>query len=320
MQPSAPRPPSTDPWAMPGTSTPQPVAPVAEALPGARRAIDGALPSSPVRRLQPRGVGEILDGGFEVLRFRFATLMSITVLFAVPLYALPTLARLAQGGDRSNVLEAQASFFRVFTDEGGSSGASTFLGFVAALGSALALTIVGVAVTHLVTSWLMGGDPTFRQTLRHVAGRGPVLTGAWFLALLVKGLGVVTCVGWLFVIPLLMVLAPVVSSEGLGPAASVRRTWRLSRPRFGEMAGLAFVSALVTAIIWLVLAALSFVLLQIWRDASWVWVAAGVIGVVIQLVLLPLQAAWATLAYVDLRVRTEGLDLQLEADELFGAT
>ncbi len=305
---------------MPGTSTPQPVAPVAEALPGARRAIDGALPSSPVRRLQPRGLGEILDGGFEVLRFRFATLMAVTVLFAVPLYAVPTLARLAQGGDRSNVLEAQSSFFRVFTDTGGSSNAGTTLGFLAALGGALALAIVGVAVTHLVTSWLMGGDPTFGQTLRHVASRGPVLAGAWLLALLAKGLGVVTCVGWMFVIPLLMVLSPVVSSERLGPVASVRRTWRLSRPRFGQMAGLALVSALVTAIIWLVLALISALVLQIWKDASWIRVAAAVIGVVTQLVLLPLQAAWATLAYVDLRVRTEGLDLQLEADELLGAT
>ena len=59
--------------------------------------------------------------------------------------------------------------------------------------------------------------------------------------------------------------------------------------------------------------------LELWSDASWVWVAAGVVGVVIELVLLPLKAAWASLAYVDLRVRTEGLDLELELDEVFGA-
>ena len=242
-------------------------------------------------------------------------------MFAVPLYALPTLVRIAQGGDRSQrPRRAVVDLPGVHRRGRIESGNATLLGLVAALGGALALAIVGVAVTHLVTSWLMGGDPTFRQTLRHVAGRGPVLAGAWFLALLVKGLGAVICIGWVFTIPLLMVLSPVVSSERLGPVASVRRTWRLSRPRFGAMAGLAIVSALVTTIIWLVLSAVSALVLQIWQDASWVWVAAGVIGVVIQLVLLPLQAAWATLAYVDLRVRTEGLDLQLEADELFGAT
>jgi hypothetical protein len=320
MQPSAPRPPSTDPWAMPGTSSVQPVVAVPEALPGAARAVDTALPSSPVRRLQPRGVGEILDGGFEVLRFRFVTLMTITTLFGVPLYALPTLLRIASGGSRASVLDAQSSILRVFTSEGGTDNSGTLMGFVAAVGGALALAIVGVAVAHLVTSWLMGGDPTFRDTLGHVARRGPVLGGAWALALLVKGLGVITCVGWIFTIPLLMVLSPVVSCERIGPIASVRRTWRLSRPRWGMLAGLAIVSALVTSILWLVLSAISTLVLQIWKDASWVWAASAVVGVVIQLLLLPIQAAWASLAYVDLRVRTEGLDLELEADELFEAT
>jgi hypothetical protein len=292
-------------------STPQPVAAVADASPASRRAVDNALPSSPVSRLQPRAVGAILDAGFEVLRFRFARLMAITTLFAVPLYAVPTLLRISQQGDRSNVL-AESTLFWL----GGGGGASGLLNFVSFLGGALALAIVGVAVAHLVTSWLMGGDPTFRDTLGHVARRGPVLGGAWALALLVKGLGLITCVGWIFTIPLLMVLSPVVSCERIGPVASLRRTWRLSRPRFGELAGIALVSLGVTVVFWFV----AWVLLQIWRDASWIWVVTGIVGVVIQLLLFPLQAAWASLAYIDLRVRTEGLDLELESHELFGAT
>jgi hypothetical protein len=310
MQPSAPRPPSTDPWAMPGTSSAQPVVAAPDALPGAARAVDNALPSSPVRRLQPRGVGEILDGGFEVLRFRFVTLMAITTLFGVPLYALPTLLRLAQGGDRTDVL-AESTIFWL----GGGSGADGWLNFLSFVGGALALALVGVAVAHLVTSWLMGGDPTFRDTLGHVARRSPVLACAWFIALLVKALSSF-CFVFVLVIPLLMVLSPVVSCERVGPIAAIRRTWRLSRPRYGEMAGLALVSLGVTLVLWLV----AWLLLQIWRNASWIWLATGIVGVVIQLLLFPLQAAWASLAYVDLRVRTEGLDLELEAGELFEAT
>jgi hypothetical protein len=320
MQPSVPRPPSADPWATPGTSIRQPVVAVADEMQGGHRAIDSALPSSPVRRLQPRGIGEILDGGFEVLRFRFVTLMAVTTLVAVPLYGLPTLLRIARGGSEPNVFDAQSSMLRVFTDSQGPRAGSTSFGLLASLGGALTLAIVGVAVAHLVTSWLMGSDPTFRETLRHLAGRVPVLAVAWFLASLVKGVGLITCVGWVLTIPLLMVLSPVVACERLGPAATVRRTWRLSRPRWGELAGIAFVSGLVSSIIWVVLGAVSTLVLQTWSDASWVWAAAGVIGVVIQLVLFPLQAAWAALAYVDLRVRTEGLDLELEAGELFGAT
>jgi hypothetical protein len=45
-----------------------------------------------------------------------------------------------------------------------------------------------------------------------------------------------------------------------------------------------------------------------------------VVGVVSQLLTLPFVAAVTVLIYIDLRVRTEGLDLELRAGEAFAAT
>jgi hypothetical protein len=292
---------------------------VADVVPGAPRAVDGTLSSSPVRHLQPRGVGEILDGGFEVLRYRFVTLMAVTAIFGLPLYALPALLGVADRG-HTDAFANQGTGLPGFGD-GSTQNTSGLLSLLTLLGGALAIALIGVAVAHLVTSWVMGGDPTIRATLRHVASRSPVLVGAWVLAMLIKAAGVAVCfVGFIFVAPLLLVLAPVVSSERLGPAASVGRTWRLSRPRFASLLGLVVVSGIVTWVITVVLSLISLLVTQIWQDATWVWVVAGATSVVVRLLLLPLQAAWAALAYIDLRVRLEGLDLQLEADELFEVT
>ena len=47
--------------------------------------------------------------------------------------------------------------------------------------------------------------------------------------------------------------------------------------------------------------------------------AVGTIGLVLSLLTAPLQAVWATLAYFDARVRTEGLDLELQLAEVFSS-
>ena len=59
--------------------------------------------------------------------------------------------------------------------------------------------------------------------------------------------------------------------------------------------------------------------LALWRTASWIWIAVAAVDVVVQLVMAPVLAGWAVLAYLDLRVRTEGLDLELEAMDRFDA-
>src|ERR1700742_879390 len=47
------------------------------------------LRNSPVERLQPSGLAAILDGGFDVMRFRFPTIVAFTAVIVLPLAGIP---------------------------------------------------------------------------------------------------------------------------------------------------------------------------------------------------------------------------------------
>ena len=49
------------------------------------------------------------------------------------------------------------------------------------------------------------------------------------------------------------------------------------------------------------------------------WVLPGAVGILTQVITMPVVAAITVLIYLDLRVRTEGLDLELDALEAFPA-
>lgn len=262
-----------------------------------------ALVASPVSRLQPRTVGQLLDGGFEVLRFRFRTVAIVAATIVLPLYVVPQVLVAAFGG---------------YTDVEVLGGPSSLL---AQLGLMLATMFVGVGVGHLVSGWLVGNDPTPADTFRFLRSRFLVTLGAFVVALVLKALGVVACgIGLLFVVPSLSVLAPVLAGEQLGVIESIRRSFRLTRRRFGPVLGVGLLWALAS---WIVSAAAGGAAEVIGDlatgSAEGARVAVQVVGVVATVVLTVVQAAVSVLVYVDLRVRTEGLDLELESVERFRA-
>ncbi len=272
-----------------------------------------------MRRLRPRGVGEILDGGFDVLRHRPATVLSLTAIVVLPLYALPTLLNFGRISSVTDTLGSETPQNPFTVAFGGGTGTDPVLGWLSTGGSWLALAIVGVGIGALVSAWMMGSDPSLGMILRITLRRLPVLFVAWLAALPIKFLGFVVClIGVLIPVSLLMVMSPVIATEPVGPFAAIARSWRLSSRRLFPMMVVVIGGAFVSIAVSLILTLVGILVLSIWQSASWVWIALGVVDVLIALLLVPLRAAWAALAYVDLRVRTEGLDIELESTELFG--
>ena len=274
---------------------------------------------SPLARLQPRSIGSVLDAGFEVLRYRFQTIGVVSAAIVVPFAALPLIVTgvlASTWGDRVDATTANPwSRLGVGLD----SNSAATVALATHLGGALASALVGVAVGHLTASWLVGEDPGVMDTLRFVARRGGVTVLAAIVALLIKGIGTIACgVGFVVAVALLTPLGPVIAAEpGLGPWSAVRRTWRLSSRRFVPMLGLAIASGLVYLAFSGANAALNAVLVgQVVGAQSWSWIVSSSLAVAFRLVFTPIQAAWAALVYLDLRVRTEGLDLELETTEL----
>ena len=226
------------------------------------------LRDSPVARLSPRTVGQLLDGGFEVLRFRFQTLAIVSAVVVLPLYVVPTVL-----GQRSGLSNPFSMFDRsnpFVTSSGqltGSYWSIVLLGFLAQLGLSLAHMLLAVAVGHLVTSWVMGQDPGPADTLRVVRNRLPVAVGAW--------------------IPIL---------------------------------GLKVVSAfwLVSSVIAVGVSAVGGIIGFIIDDSgNTAWYVVVGVQVVVTVMMSVVQVGATVLAYINARVVTEGLDLELECRDRF---
>ena len=283
-----------------------------------------ALPGSPVDRLQPRTVGQLLDGGFEVLRFRVRSIAIVSAVIVLPLYALPQLlvvftTRLT---DTTGFSPSGNPFLTSGGEISGGFWTTIGLGYLAGFGLMVATMLMGVAVTHLVTGWMVGQDPSPADTLRFVRSVLPRALGAFLLVALLKAIGAIPCgLGLVYLIPSLSILAPVVAAEGAGVIESIRRSFRLSRRRFGTVFGVVVLwwlaSSLVGFATGLAAASVGGLATGSERGVATVVQSADVVATI---VLAVVQVAVTVLLYIDLRVRTEGLDLDLEATERFGAT
>lgn len=292
---------------------------MAPASPASRR-----LRGSPVERLQPRSIGRLIDGGFDVIRFRVRTVLTVNAVFLVPLVAVPQflISRQVAGAladpvvDGPSLPEGWTPVGPLVPNLGTLSGSWWWL----MSGPLLASAFCGVVTGHLVSGWFEGRDPGPWEVLRRTGRQTHVVLAAFLLALPLRGLGFLACwFGGLFSVGIFMVLSPVIAVEGVGPVRAIGRCWRLSRRRVGRAAALVAALFVVSSAVGLVLSfgqrALSEFLAG---GGTWSWALAGALAFVVSMVVVPLQAAVAVLHYYDLRSRAEGLDLQTDVDSVFG--
>lgn len=304
------------PWIAPDTPADRPRSLPRSTASTQRARPDSPLRGSPLERLQPRGIGSILDAGFEVLRFRFPLIASITITLVAPLMGLPLLLRLTRIGDRVD----DVSDVRINLGVGPETGGQTVAWVVERLGAAVALALLGIAIGYLLGAWLRGDDPGYGAVMRVVGRRGPVALAAWLLALIPKLAGLVVCgVGAIFTVAMFVIISPAVANEAIGPAAAVARSWRLSSGRrTTTMMGLVVCGFGVALLLGVISTLAGSVVKQsLPGEPTWGWAVVTGIQIAGALVLLPVQAAWASLAYLDLRVRAEGLDIVVESERIF---
>ena len=264
--------------------------------------------------LRPLAVGELLDAAIGVLKARPRAVLTITAVFTLP-------AQLVVAVAQRDVL-ASASFAEIFNDPSlaGSStgsGAGTGLVLLASVLPSLMLPFVAGALGRLVAAWRAGGDLTAGAALRAAGRKWWALVIAWLLTHLAEGVAMVA-----FVVPALLLMAlwqvaaPVIVVEDLGPLAGLRRSGRLAMTNFWPVVlavvGAGFVHYVLNAMLPL----LTQLIAQAMGDASG-WIVLAVGNLLTSLITTSFLAAFAVVLYLDLRVRSEGLDLQLEADRHF---
>jgi hypothetical protein len=318
-------------WAVPGSAEEQPppaplpvLAPDAPAPPGTGQSAGAGAgtPSAggtaagtiPRVALRPMTVADILDGGFAVVKARPRRILGIAAVFVVPTHLL--IAYLQRDLLGAFSLSGLVTADPTVVNEDLNTEAQVLALVLGLVVPAVALVCVAAAIGHLVGQWSMGRDAPAGEMLGVVARRWWPLLGSFVLVKLAEGLGSTCYIGFVFVMALFVPVAPIIGVEGLGPARALGRSIRLVRARFFPVLGIALLMALVSSILGAALSALPEVLAAwIGFDRGWPLLALG--SIASEIVVMPWVAAATVLLYFDLRVRTEGFDLELSAIDLF---
>lgn len=185
--------------------------------------------------------------------------------------------------------------------------------------SLIVLAFTTAACVKAVSDAYLGQPAVIKTSLRFAIRRVLPLVAmdillflglvASFVALIVPGV-------WLYVS--WSVASPVLLIDRVGPARALRRSFRLVRGRWWPTAGVLLVSLVMGGVIagafeaLLAALALSSSHPSVLLATSVVSLAAAVSTIITK----PFQAAVVTVLYYDLRVRREGFDLELLAEQL----
>ncbi len=273
----------------------------------------GAVPHVALR---PMTAADILDGGFAVVKARPRRILAITALFVVPTQLIAAyLQRNAMGG------LGFADFFSedptVFNEQAANDPTADLLAsLLVAVIPAIALVCVAAALGHLVSQWIMGRDAPAGELLGVIGRNWWALVASFVVVKVVEAAGLLGCyIGLAFLMALFVPVAPIIGVEGGGGMEAVKRSTRLTRARYMPTLGIALLVAVVSSLLANALSALPQALAGwIGFDRAWPLLALG--AILAQIVVLPFVAATAVLQYFDLRVRTEGLDLEMTAIDL----
>lgn len=302
-------------WVAPET----PAAPPAPPLPAApARGPLRTLPSAPAP-LRPLTTPDVLDGAFAVLKAAPTTLIAMAALLVVPLHALTTWLA-------ADVL-SEGFTFDLYTDSsstataGGASGDTASSFWIQLFGTSLAASILVVGAARVIVARRSGQDVTLRAVLLETLRCLPALLVAWTIGHLLEVVAVIGLfVGTLLPMTWFFVTAPVIAMERVGPFAALRRSARLTARRFWPTLGFLLLLWLVLSLFDEALGTVPSVVALLPGGERFLWIPVAATGMISGALLVPVAAAAATLWYLDLRVRTEGLDLELEAARAFPET
>lgn len=259
-------------------------------------------------------ISEILDGGFTLFKANARTMLLLAATFLVPIQLIAGYFRRdLLGGVGLGELLAEPSLSGLSIVSGPGSAVALLISVAS---SALVLPVMAGAISRVASSSYLGAPLTYRQALRGASRRWLAFVAAWILAH-----AVVAVAGFALFFPALAAMAlcaavvPAMATEGIGARAAVGRSIRLTWPRlFPALVVVLVTAALSSALTFAIGVVPQIGALFIGYGKGWVLAAAG--STVTALITQPVVVCIATLLYIDGRIRSEGLDVAIMADDL----
>jgi len=295
--------------------------------------------------LRPLGVGEILDGAFRSIRANPRVMFGLAVIVVSIVVVIQAVLTWYLGG----LLSGAITDFSVTADPGGELGLDQQVGSM--LGVLLSMPLLLVATTVLtgllivsVSRSVIGQTITLGDAIRASRRRVWWVVGITLLYLTVIALGYAALVGlflltavneqwvlfavtgivggllllaatvWLSVRMLLV--TPALMLEGGAFWATVRRGWKLTRGSFWRLFGIYLLVQVIMSVVVGIIAVPIAIIAAVFLDDPLMITFGGIalssIGDIISYTLTTVfSAAVAALLYIDVRMRREGLDVEL---------
>ncbi|HUR86460.1 MAG TPA: glycerophosphoryl diester phosphodiesterase membrane domain-containing protein [Solirubrobacteraceae bacterium] len=266
-------------------------------------------------RLRPLSLGEILDVSIKICLAHWRTLLVAVLVVVVPLQILDTVVNADYTADSFDFTSSSSGTADESLDElngalGGLAISSLLQGIAVLFAMATCFRAIAQAYLGHPTDW----RSSLAYAVRHA---GPLVwltllygVGLLFATLLFVLPGIWLYIGWAFAMPVLLI-------EGRRGTKALRRSLQLVRGRWWSTFGVVVVGFILAAIVSFLVQAVFLAGLVFGSDNNLlVLVLSTIAGIVGLAIGTPFQAALLTVLYFDLRVRKEGFDLELLAEEI----
>jgi hypothetical protein len=256
--------------------------------------------------LRPRSVPEIIDASVSLLRQHYIELVTATALFTIPWLLLG----LMQGNPflvQPNLQTAP------FTLPLAPRAMPTML--LPLLVVSLILGPLATATTVVIVSDnYLGREVTIASAVARAFGRIITVGITGILQGLAIGLGFILliipgffCIAWFFS------AVNVVMVEGKGPMEALSRAHFLAKGSVGRILGTGILCLIIVLVVEVVIRLILVAALGVVHVGG---TPAALIGSLGSIFVAPLMTVAMTVMYFDLRIRKEGLDLEMMAKEL----
>jgi hypothetical protein len=260
--------------------------------------------------LRPLEIGEVLDGGFRLWWRTLKPVLPYSILLSIPVQVIALMVSLWTISIKNNT---DGQLFQSQQDRNAAIGA----GVVSILILLILPTVLQGSLTAYFTDRLLNRDTPIKACLGVGFRRLLPLVAVAFIVAFASGIGVLACcVGLFFVTTRLAVAGPVCVVERAGPIKSISRSWDLTETRFWPTLAIVVFNLVVPGLLsGIVGQIVSGILTATVSERAGAFGTFGV-GIIASGLITPLTTAIVVVMYLDLRVRREGLDLQLAAQGL----
>ncbi|MEP6733404.1 MAG: hypothetical protein ABJE10_22360, partial [bacterium] len=238
--------------------------------------------------LRPRSVTEIVDAAFQILRAHYGQFVMCSALAYLPWLVFELLFL----GDPEQWI-----------------GTRWWVVLISGVGIWITFALMSAVIITCASQAYLGEAVDVAGAVRRALPRLPRVLVAAVLRYFLLTLGLLALiVGSLYVVARLFALVPAIILEDASLLKAFSRTSALSRGRKWHILN---TLGLVTIIYWVIAMGVSLV-----AALAGNFVVQAIVGAFYTILAYPVIAITETLLYYDARIQSEGLDIELMADEL----